>query len=132
MKKTVLLIDDDQEFLEELENLLVSHGYDTVALNDVQSAVEVSLQRKPDVILMDFKMPGKSGFELADEMSRIENIRNIPIIGISGFFKDEFNAFMHFCGIKVCLKKPFQIQDIVAAIESATAHEHSPIPTPNK
>src|SRR4051812_48856735 len=119
MKNRVVVIDDDKEFLGEMEDLLIASGYETTAVNDTQTALDISKQKRPDVILMDLKMPGKSGFELADEMSRITELRDIPIIGISGFFKDEFNSFMNLCGIKSCLKKPFNSREVISAIEDA-------------
>ena len=114
-----MIIDDDKEILAELKDFLVAKGYDTVTLDDTQYAVEISVDKKPDVILMDLKMPGKSGFELADEISRSPELSNVPIIGMSGVFKDEYNGFMNLCGIKTYLKKPLDPEGMIATIENA-------------
>ena len=117
MKKKVMIIDDDREFLSELKEILAANGYDITAVDNSGSALDRSIQDRPDVILMDLKMPGKSGFVLADEISRISNLENIPVIAMSAFFREDFKSLMNLCGIKKCLKKPFPISDAISAIE---------------
>ena len=118
MSKKVMIIDDDKELLSELEDSLDANGYETTAVNDVRSVVDLAILNHPDVILMDLKMPGKSGFELADEISRISTLENIPVIAMSAFFREDFKSLMNLCGIKKCLKKPFPVSDAISAIES--------------
>jgi DNA-binding response OmpR family regulator len=117
--RKVMIIDDDKEFLGELQEILDANGYDMTALTNSESAVDVAMESKPDVILMDLKMPGKSGFELADEISHKSELKNVPIIAMSAFFRDDFNSLMNLCGISKCLKKPFALSDAVSAIENA-------------
>ena len=112
-----MIIDDDKELLNELEEILVTSGYDVTALNNTASFINMALQNKPDVILMDLKMPGKSGFELADEINRISTLEKIPIIAMSAFFREDFKSLMNLCGIKKCLKKPFPVSDAISAIK---------------
>lgn len=121
--KKVLIVDDDKGFLEELRESLALSGYDMVAVNDPQEVLPIAVKAKPDVVLLDLKMPGKSGFQLADEMRRYFQLQNIPIIAMSAFFKDEYNILMNLCGIKKCLKKPFNPLDVIAQIEGALANK---------
>jgi CheY-like chemotaxis protein len=113
----VMLVDDDKEFLEELQELLVSSGYQMVAVNDPISALERVSQVKPDVIVLDLKMPNMSGFQLAQEIRHFCELNSVPIIAMSGYYKDEYNPLLNICGIKVCLKKPFNPLDVISAIE---------------
>lgn len=119
--KKVLIVDDDRGFLEELRENLSLSGYEMVAVNDPASFLPIALREKPDIILLDLKMPGKSGFQLADEMSRTFELQNIPIIAMSAYFKDEYRVLMNVCGIKKCLKKPFNPLDVISEIEEALA-----------
>lgn len=121
MNKRVMIIDDDKEFLEELNETLALSGYDMVAVNDALLALDVAKKTKPDVIVLDLKMPGKSGFQVADELKGFSELTNVPIIAMSAFFKDEFSMLMDVCGIKRCIKKPFHPLDIIAQIEKALA-----------
>jgi DNA-binding response OmpR family regulator len=115
----VMIVDDNKEFLEELEEILAFSGYDMVAAQDPCSVVPIAIKEKPRVILLDLKMPGKSGFQLAHELSNSLELQKIPIIAMTGFFKDGYQSLMDMCGIKKCLKKPFNPLDVIAEIESA-------------
>jgi CheY-like chemotaxis protein len=119
----VLAIDDDQIFLEELSDVLASSGYEVVTVNDPRKALDTALEARPSVILMDMKMPGKSGLEIAHEMRYWPALAHVPIIAMSGFLKESNLPFMETCGIKKCLKKPFNPLDIIWEIEDVLKME---------
>ena len=114
----VAIIDDNQDSLRELEKILKMAGYTPVLVNDVLGAVDTVVNNKPDVILMELKMPHSNGFALADAINRVFETNKIPIIAMSNIFKDEFKWLMDFCGIKRWIKKPFLPLDVIWAIES--------------
>jgi len=58
-KKKIMVIDDNKEFLEELQELLNLTGYDTVVFSDGTSALKMVSKIKPDVILLDLKLGKK-------------------------------------------------------------------------
>ena len=115
----VMIVDDDKEFLDELNETLALSGYDMVPVNDADMALDTAAKAKPDVILLDLKMPKKSGFQLADEIKHLTDFGSIPIIAMTAYFKDDYGPLMNICGIKRCLKKPFNPLDIIVEIEEA-------------
>ena len=119
----VAIIDDNQGSLRELEKILIMAGYTPVLVNDVLEAVDTVVNNKPDVILMELKMPHKNGFALADAINRVFGTKKIPIIAMSNIFKDEFKWLMDFCGIKRWIKKPILPLDVIWAIESVIEEE---------
>ncbi len=116
--RKVAIIDEDKKTLGELEEILKLADYTPVLVNDTFWAVGTEIQNKPDVILMELKMPYKNGFALADAINRVFGTNRIPIIAMSNLFKDEFKWLMDFCGIKRWIKKPFQPLDVIWAIEN--------------
>jgi len=119
-KKKIMIVDDDREFLEELKETLTSSGYDTTALSNSTSALKMVRKIKPDVILLDLKMQGKSGFQIADELKQLPETAHIPIITMTAFYTErEYTILMNICGIKTCLIKPFNPLDVIAEIERA-------------
>ena len=116
--RIVAIIDDNQDSLRELVKILNMAGYTPVLVVDVLGAVDAVVNNKPDVILMELKMPHKNGFALADAINRVFETKKIPIIAMSNIFKDEFKWLMDFCGIKRWIKKPFLPLDVIWAIES--------------
>ena len=117
--KKVLIIDDDKEFLAEITETLALSGYDTISVHDVHIAMEMALKAIPDVILLDLKMPGKSGFVFAEELRHFSDVGHIPIIAMTGFFEEGFVPLMKVCGIEKYLRKPFHPLDVIAQVERA-------------
>ncbi|MEW6102179.1 MAG: response regulator [Candidatus Omnitrophota bacterium] len=114
----VMIVDDDKEFLEELKETLALSGYEVVEASDSNEAAGIATKTKPDIVVMDLKMPNKSGFQLADEFKHSDQLHNIPLIAMSAFFKEELFPLMKSCGILKCIKKPFNPLDIIAQIEN--------------
>jgi len=112
-----MIVDDDKEYLEELEETLSLSGYDMVSVNDPNQALETALAQDLDLIILDLKMPGKTGFQLADQIKHTYGLENIPIIAMSGFFKGEYLALLNMFGIEDYLKKPFQPLTLLSTIE---------------
>ncbi|MDD5449774.1 MAG: response regulator [Candidatus Omnitrophica bacterium] len=118
IKKRIMLVDDNKEFLEELNETLTLGGYETAIFSDGQTALKSVYEVKPDLILLDLKMEGKNGFQVADELSRSPETKDIPIIAMTAFYtKDEHRPLMHTCGIRAHVIKPFNPLDIIAKIE---------------
>jgi len=118
MSKKILVVDDDQELLGELKDTLSLNNYEVAAVGDPALALDLAVKFNPDCIVLDLKMPVKSGFQLASEIRHLYGFENIPIIAMSAFFKDEYESLMKLCDIKKCLKKPFTPQAIIAEIEA--------------
>lgn len=128
--KSIVIIDDDKEFLDELRETLEMSGYSLVALNDPVDAVQKIREIDPLMIFLDLKMPKKNGFFVAEELKEFKELSDIPIITMSAYYKPEYDAFLKFYGISRCLRKPFQPLDIIAVIEEVlkergvTTHNH--------
>jgi DNA-binding response OmpR family regulator len=113
-----MIIDDNKEFLEELGKTLAFSGYHTIAAHDPYSVLAIAAREKPSAILLDLKMPGMSGFQLAHELKSSPELQQIPIIAMTEFFRDGYKMLMDMCGIKRYLKKPFNPLDVITEIEA--------------
>ena len=116
-KKKVMIIDDNKEFTDELKEALTLSGYDVTAANDPTNAAGIAEKINPDVILLDLKMPKKSGIHLAYELRQIDKLANVPIIAISAFYKEGIFPIMKVHGITSYLSKPLDPNKVVAEIE---------------
>lgn len=118
--KNIMVVDDDREFLEELKELLEKTGYRVIDVSDSAAALKIAREKRPDVILLDLRMRQTSGFEVADGLKRFAETCGIPVIAMTGFYTmKEHSWLMNFCGIKKCLRKPFNPLDVIAEIELA-------------
>lgn len=113
----IVVVDDDKEFLEELKEVLHASGYEPIAVNEPELVLNTVKKEKPDLILMDLRMPGKTGFELADEINRVFLEEPIPIIAMSAYFSGDYMPLLNLCGIKRHIKKPFPPLSVISIIE---------------
>jgi two-component system, cell cycle response regulator DivK len=118
--KKVLVVDDDAVFLEEIQETLHLSGYDVVKLSDSRRVIEVAAREKPDVIVMDLRMPEKTGFQVADELKHDPDLLRIPVLAMTAYYKYGFEPLLALCGIEKCFKKPFHPLEIITEIERRT------------
>jgi len=118
-KKKIMIVDDDKEFLQELKETLNLNNYDVATFSDGTSALGMISRIQPDVVLLDLKLRGKSGFQIAYELKRFPETVNIPIIAMTAYYTEKQHAeLMNLCGIQTYLIKPFNLLDAIAKIET--------------
>ncbi|MCU0650905.1 MAG: response regulator [Candidatus Omnitrophica bacterium] len=117
--RRILVVDDDREFLEELTETLNLSGYEVNSVSESGRAVGLAAKFRPDLILLDLKMAGMTGFEVAEKLRLLPQTAGIPIIAISAFFNESRDCtVLDFFQIKRCLQKPFNPLDVIANIET--------------
>jgi len=113
-----MIVDDDKDLLDELQETLSMKGYYTLAINDSASAVDAACSSKPDVILLDIKMDGMSGFQVAQSLRRLPSTAIIPIIAMTGMcIQENHLSAMKLWGMDVCIEKPFNPHDLILSIQ---------------
>jgi len=81
---TVLLVDDYPDALEVWEIFLTAEGCHVITANDGEQALEIARTQRPDVIVMDFQMPGLSGPSVAEALRQNPVTAQIPLIAVTG------------------------------------------------
>jgi RNA polymerase sigma factor (sigma-70 family) len=114
---TVLVIDDDPAMREALQNLLRSVGLGVETYGSVPEFFAGQRPDSPYCLVVDVRLPGKSGLELQDELAR-ENIR-APVIFITGHGDIPMSVRAMKAGAVEFLTKPFRDQDLLDAIQTA-------------
>jgi AmiR/NasT family two-component response regulator len=117
--RRVLLAEDEAIIRLDLKEMLEEEGYEVVAeAGDGQSAVRLADELRPDVVVMDIKMPGLDGLSAAE---RISGTRIAPVLVLTAFGQRELVDRAAQAGAMGYLVKPFQKGDVVPAIELAVA-----------
>ncbi len=81
---TIVVIDDNTDFLFTMETFLQRNGFEVQTAEDGQKGIDLIKKERPDVILLDIMMETLfSGFEVCKQVRADEELRYIPIIGIS-------------------------------------------------
>ena len=118
--KRILAIDDDYELLAEISEILSLEGYTvtTIAYQGGPIVARQILETKPDLILLDLKMNGLNGLQLAAELSAEPECSYIPIVIMTGYYTpSEIDRFRSLPWIRACLSKPFKPEEFVREIK---------------
>ena len=83
-KKTILVVDDEEDISDYISTVLEDNGFDTLVASDGQQALESIKKVKPDLITLDVSMPERSGVRFYRDVKESEEYKNIPVIIISG------------------------------------------------
>lgn len=114
----ILIVDDNPDNLRVLTHILASKGYLVRPVPDGQWALAAIEAEPPDLILLDIRMPGMSGYEVCQQLKSQERTRHIPVIFISALedVLDKVKAFS--AGGVDYLTKPFQAEEVLARLET--------------
>ena len=116
----IMIVDDNLKFLRELKETLEIYRYQIICVKDGKSALDITNDQKPDLILLDLRMEGMSGLQIADILYHTLQTHYIPIIIMSAFWTNEdMETAMKMDQIKACMKKPFKTKELVFEIEKA-------------
>ena len=125
MAKKILVIDDDNDFVESIVNLLEAKGYSVSSAPDGTEGVAKAKENKPDLVLLDVMMTTKDeGFNVARELQGIEGIKGTPVIMVTGVRKEMnlpfgFEPDETWLPVKKVLEKPVKPETLLNAVADA-------------
>ena len=85
MAKKILIVDDDKQIVLLLASRLKANKYEIVVAYDAMQAVAKAFSEKPDLILLDIKMPAGSGISVMDNLSNSTETALTPVIVITAY-----------------------------------------------
>ena len=118
-KGTILVVDDNRLVLATLTDGLSQAGYRVIDADNGDDAILLAREHKPDLALLDIRMEGKSGFDVAQYL---RTQCRMPFMFLSAFSDEETVAQVEALGAVAYLVKPLDIRQIVPAVEAAFAH----------
>jgi CheY-like chemotaxis protein len=117
-KHRIMIVDDDADLVREIGDLLRTRGYDVAEFSDSIEAGHQVGTIMPDLALVDLRMNGRTGFQLANIISHRPETAHIPILAMSGYYDEEkYKGLMQIVGIKECIKKPFTPRDLLREVD---------------
>lgn len=116
-KKSLLLVDDDRLILSTLSSGLVSAGYQVDTVESVDEAeLWLDSSERPDMVIVDVRMPGRYGLELIDKLNDMDNL---PFILLTAFNDDDIIEKAKDTGAMGYLVKPIDVPQMIPTIETA-------------
>lgn len=123
IRSAVFIIDDDASIRDSVRSLLKSVGFHAEAFGSTEEFMKAERADAPSCLVLDVRLPGKNGLDFQDEMERAG--LQIPIIFITAHGDIPMTLRAMKAGAVEFLSKPFQKEDLLAAIEQALARDRS-------
>jgi FixJ family two-component response regulator len=120
---SVLIIDDDPEFRDSVGRLLQSVGLDTRQFSSVSEFLKADPSDGPTCLLLDIRMPGRSGLELQRDLAAANRL--VPIIFITAHADVQMTVQAMKGGAMEFLTKPFRDQELLDAVDAGLARDRA-------
>ena len=118
-KKKILIVDDERDIVKALTIRLGANGYDVVAAYDGAQGVFLAHKEKPDLILLDIRMPSGDGFSVAEKLKQTSRTTRIPLIFLTGSPEREAEEKALALGARFYIKKPYDPEELLDAVKRA-------------
>lgn len=118
MKKTVLIVEDNELNMKLFNDLLEANGYATLKTKSGVEAISLARAHRPDLILMDIQLPEVSGLEVTRWLKDDEELRGIPIIAVTAFAMKGDEEKIRQGGCEAYLSKPISVAKFLETVNA--------------
>lgn len=117
-RKSVLIVDDDEHITFGVARRLEAEGYVIFSATDGKQGFDMARQRRPDVVLLDVRMPTLDGLAALGRLRADQGTRDIPVIMLSASLSDQKKALD--AGARFFVRKPYDRDKLLTAVDQAT------------
>lgn len=142
-KGRILVVDDDRLVLATVTHGLAQAGYEVIDADNGDDAILLARQQRPELALLDIRMEGKTGFDVAEYL---RDVVHVPFMFLSAFADADTRAKVESLGAMAYLVKPLDVGQIVPTVDqvfarlrggaapasAAAANSAAPAPAPSQ
>lgn len=121
MDRRVLLIEDEPNIVEAIRFLLTRDGWLVDAHTDGTDAVDAVVAAKPDLVILDVMLPGKSGMDVLRDLRDIEETRHLPVLMLTARGQSRDRDMAEKAGVSRFMTKPFSNAEVLTAVRDLHA-----------
>jgi len=118
-KGRVLVAEDDADTARLLQEVLSQGGFEVAVALDAYKVVATACRQKPEIILLDLKLPGMDGYETITRLKKEAETREIPIVAMSAHVEERERV--RTLGVENFLAKPFTVDELVTKLNGVLA-----------
>ncbi|MGV7963159.1 phosphate regulon transcriptional regulator PhoB [Photorhabdus tasmaniensis] len=118
MTRRILVVEDEAPIREMVCFVLEKNGYQPVEAEDYDSALACLSEPYPDLVLLDWMIPGGSGLQIIKQMKRDNNVRDIPVMMLTARGEEEDRVRGLEVGADDYITKPFSPKELVARVKA--------------
>jgi CheY-like chemotaxis protein len=118
MPETIVIIDDDRAIAQLTSLWVKAAGYNAIIANDGRSGLDAIARHRPDLVLLDIRMPEMDGFEVNRQLRQTPELAEIPVIFLSAHAQEATRQESLAGGGRGFLAKPYEVKSLIAAIRT--------------
>jgi CheY-like chemotaxis protein len=118
---TILVVEDDPVIIDLLAVTLEIEGWRVLRATDAVAALDLAIAERPDLVLSDVMMPGRSGLELCDDLAATPETADIPVVLLSARALPSEVAEGFAAGAVDYVTKPFDPDDLIERLQKVLA-----------
>lgn len=118
MRKTVLIVEDNDLNMKLFNDLLQANGYNTLQTREGREALELAARHRPDLILMDIQLPEISGLEITRMLKEDADLRHIPVVAVTAFAMKGDEEKIREGGCEGYIAKPISVTGFLQTVNS--------------
>jgi len=116
-QKKILVIDDEEDMQKLLKIRLEQENFIVTVAGDGEAGIKAAELEMPDLILMDIMMPKMDGYTCLKEIRKIQKIKDMPVLMLSGKEEEKISDLFAFQKISGYVEKPFELDNLVVKIK---------------
>jgi len=116
MGKHVLLVEDEANIIEAIRFLLSREGWQVDTHNDGTTAVEAIREKRPDLLMLDYMLPGKNGMDILKELRADPDFTKMPILMLTARGQSRDRDEAERAGVSRFMTKPFSNVEVLTAV----------------
>lgn len=122
----VLIVEDNEKNRKLARDVLQFHGYQIIETENAEDGIQLARERHPDLILMDFHLPGMNGIEALAQLQADEATKDIPVIAVTASAMTEDRKRIMAAGFDSLQTKPIHVKEFVLVVrETLDRHKGS-------
>lgn len=121
MSRRVLLIEDEPNITEAIRFLLTREGWQVDTHAEGLDAVKVILALRPDLVILDVMLPGKSGMDILRDLREHDDMRALPVLMLTARGQSRDREMAEQAGVSRFMTKPFSNAEVLTAVRDLHA-----------
>jgi CheY-like chemotaxis protein len=119
----ILIVDDEADIVSTVQYRLEFCGFDVITASNGKEGLEKAANEKPDIILLDIRMPVMNGHEVLERLKSYPELKDIPVIMLTAYSDAKDIAKAANLGIAGYITKPFDFPELMGKISNALGNK---------
>ena len=117
----ILIAEDQDDLREMIAHTLRLSGYEVVAAQDGEHAVQQATKTNPDLIILDYELPRLNGRQVCKRLKALDTFTNTPIVIISSYGNPRYMEASLEAGAEEFIRKPFELDHLIQRVDTLLA-----------